>query len=170
MQYELIRKNVKNINLKIKSDLTIVVTAPKGVSVRIIDDFVNKKKEWIQKKCQQYQSKILLTETEDIYVTDSFHNALSKILPLFDPYMIPTPIMRIRVMKTRWGSCSFKKGIITINKLLAQTSEECIEYVIAHELVHFIHPDHSKKFYTVMEQIMPSYQDRQKQLDRYRLK
>ena len=53
--------------------------------------------------------------------------------------------VRIRQMKTRWGSCNPHKSYINLNLNLIQKPKECIEYVIFHELTHLIYPNHSKK-------------------------
>ena len=65
--------------------------------------------------------------------------------------------MRIRNMNTRWGSCLPNKGIITLNKRLIEAPKNCIEYVVCHEFCHFIHPDHSKCFYEVLQVMLPDW-------------
>lgn len=66
------------------------------------------------------------------------------------------PILKLRKMKARWGSCS-KKGIITLNTLLVHTSLECIKYVIFHEFCHLKHHNHGKDFYAMQSQINPEW-------------
>jgi len=78
---------------------------------------------------------------------------------------ISYPTMTIRKMKTRWGSCSYYKNRITINFYLIKESIELIELVILHELIHFIHPNHSKDFYKLHKELMPDYKEREKKLN-----
>ena len=47
-------------------------------------------------------------------------------------------------MKTRWGSCNPHKSYINLNIELIKKPKICIEYVVFHELVHLIYPNHSK--------------------------
>ncbi len=84
---------------------------------------------------------------------------------LFQKYGIPFPSLKIRTMKSRWGSCIPSKNIITLNALLIHFSQPCIEYVVIHELCHFLYANHSKKFYTLMTVFMPEWRDRKKELE-----
>ena len=72
--------------------------------------------------------------------------------------------MKIRNMKSRWGSCQPQRGIITLNARMIAAPREAIEYVVVHEFAHFIHPNHSKEFYTLVEQLMPDWKTRKKML------
>ncbi len=96
-----------------------------------------------------------------------FHEIITEIYPAFQKYGIAMPILRIRDMDTRWGSCLSKKGIITLNKRLLEMPRDCIEYVVTHEFCHFIHPNHSKQFYEFLNMLMPDWQSRKKRLDLY---
>lgn len=58
----------------------------------------------------------------------------------------------VRVMKTRWGSCTPKTGAIRINARLAAYPPECLEFVVAHELVHLLEPSHNARFHTLLDE------------------
>ena len=94
-----------------------------------------------------------------------FNEILDEIYPLFIPYGVKKPVLRIRTMKSCWGSCLVNKGIITLNRKLLMKPRECIEYVVMHELCHFIYPDHSKQFYGFMEKLMPDWKERREHLN-----
>lgn len=74
--------------------------------------------------------------------------------------------IKIRQMKTRWGSCNPHKSFINLNIELIKKHKECIEYVIFHELAHFIHPNHSKEFYNYLSIYMPDWQKRKEKLEK----
>ena len=76
------------------------------------------------------------------------------------------PVLKTRTIKTRWGTCIAKKGIITLNKRLIEAPLNCIEYVITHELCHLIHPNHSKAFYEMLTVFMPDWKVRKAILDK----
>ena len=73
--------------------------------------------------------------------------------------------VRIKEMKTRWGSCNPTKGYINLNLKLIEKPTECIEYVVFHELSHLIHPNHSQKFYNYLTLFMPDWKRRKERLE-----
>ena len=70
---------------------------------------------------------------------------------------IPFPKLKIRSMKTRWGVCNKRDNSITLNSKLIKYSLDEIDYVIIHELSHFVHFDHSRDFWNTVEKYMPDY-------------
>jgi predicted metal-dependent hydrolase len=74
------------------------------------------------------------------------------------------PEIKYRYMKTRWGSCHTKKGILTFNTALAKAPLPAIEYVVFHEFTHFLHPDHSRAFYETLSRFVPDYKARKRLL------
>ena len=65
--------------------------------------------------------------------------------------------------KMKWGSCNSKKEV-RLNWRLIQSSATIIDYVICHELSHLKFMDHSQQFWSLVEEIFPSYKETQKQL------
>jgi predicted metal-dependent hydrolase len=98
---------------------------------------------------------------------DVFGGIVQEIYPVFQKYGVAMPIVRIREMDTRWGSCLVRKGIITLNKRLLEAPRNCIEYVVMHEFCHFIHPNHSKHFYGFLSMLMPDWKERKKLLENH---
>ncbi|QIM68440.1 M48 family metallopeptidase [Basfia succiniciproducens] len=74
------------------------------------------------------------------------------------------PNIRLRTMKTRWGSCSVK-GALWLNPMLVKAPKECIDYVILHELCHLAEHNHSERFYRLMGQVMPNWREMKIKLD-----
>ena len=75
---------------------------------------------------------------------------------------VPATI-RITDARQRWGSCT-NKGGLNFSWRLIQVPPEIVDYVVVHELVHISQPDHSKKFWAKMREIMPDYERRRKWL------
>ena len=71
--------------------------------------------------------------------------------------------IRITSAKTRWGSCSSKKSM-NFSWLLLMADDDAIDYVIVHELAHILEMNHSKKFWAIVENILPDYRRRQTSL------
>lgn len=90
---------------------------------------------------------------------------MSALYPIVKKYDIPYPDICLRKMKTLWGSCSVNRNKVTFNQYLTKAKSACIEYVVLHELVHFLYPNHSKKFYDFLSSYMPDWKERKKILD-----
>lgn len=93
-----------------------------------------------------------------------FTKLSDEVYARFYEYKVPYPQLKFREMTSRWGSCQVKKGIITLNKKLLEKPYAAIEYVVVHEYAHFIVPNHSKKFYELVEEFLPDYRARKKML------
>ena len=77
---------------------------------------------------------------------------------------IPYPKLKIRTMKTRWGVCNIKDNSVTLNTKLIEYDTEKLDYVIIHELSHFIHFNHSKLFWKQVEKYTTNYKKIRKEL------
>lgn len=70
---------------------------------------------------------------------------------------IPIPNLKIRKMTSRWGVCNIRNHNVTLNSNLSKYDIDCLDYVIVHELSHFIHHNHSKSFWNLVEKYYPNY-------------
>lgn len=95
-----------------------------------------------------------------------FSEELDKIYNIF-PRKIPYPSLTIRKMKSRWGVCNVKTKRVTINLELIKKDIKYLDYVIAHELSHLIHPNHSKDFWNLVEEVIPNYKTIRKEMKNY---
>lgn len=168
IEYMLIRKKVKNINLRVKGDMTVAVSAGKSVPAAAIDAFVVSKRSWIEAaKANLRQKSSRLSEAEkrsDSECLRLFTEISDRIYPAFSGVLKDRPVLKVRLMKTRWGVCHIQKNTITLNKALIDKPLEAIEYVILHEYVHFLHPNHQAPFHQAMKMLMPDYKQRKKLL------
>jgi predicted metal-dependent hydrolase len=73
--------------------------------------------------------------------------------------------LRIRPMRTLWGSLS-PHGMISLNLALAFADEALAEYVLVHEMAHFVARDHSPRYWSVVAQLYPDYAQRRQELNR----
>lgn len=72
---------------------------------------------------------------------------------------IPYPKLTIRKMTSRWGVCNSKLERVTLNLELIKKDINCLDYVIVHELSHFIEMNHSSKFWKVVGKNYPNYKN-----------
>jgi len=97
-------------------------------------------KRWVQKALKQRATELCETYCEQ----------LGK----------PFGRISIKSMRSRWGSCG-PDGNISLNQLLAFAPEACFDYVVAHEVAHLKHPDHSPDFWACVADLMPDYKAHQ---------
>lgn len=162
-------RNVKNINLYIKPpDGRILVTAPKRVSKKKVMEFIDSKAGWIEQarsrmlKAQERADKLTGVTKEQLGM---MRRNVEKYVDRWEPVMgVHASAWTLRDMKTRWGSCSVVSGRIRLNKRLALYPEECLEYVIVHELCHLLEPSHNERFKTLMGSFLPDWKERKKRL------
>ena len=76
--------------------------------------------------------------------------------------------MIIKNNKTRWGSCSHRNNI-NLSLHLMRLPEHLIDYIIAHELVHTVHKNHSNKFWKDLENVFPGAKAADRELKDYRI-
>lgn len=220
--YLLERKQVKNLNLRIRRDGSIFVSANPTVTLDTIDQFILRKGEYILSAIQHFKAiaenepapkqyvsgesfmiqgrnlrlKVIAAEKDSIQsdgvyiylsVKDPSNFARKRTLVTrflnkqcqeifgdiaeetylkFQKYGVTKPILRIRNMSTRWGSCLPTKAVITLNERLLEMPRNCIEYVVLHEFAHFIHPNHSQQFYNFVAMLMPDWKDRKEELEK----
>ena len=77
---------------------------------------------------------------------------------------IPVPNLKIRKMTSRWGVCNIKNHNVTLNYELSKYDISCLDYVIVHELSHFIHHNHSRDFWLLVSKYYPKYKECKKML------
>ena len=65
--------------------------------------------------------------------------------------------LRIRKLKTRWGTCNIKAKRIWLNLELVKKPVSCLEYIMVHEMVHLRERTHNERFRTLMDQLLPQW-------------
>lgn len=113
----------------------------------------------------------------DVMASDTiFHNLYQQLkrqaLPLFQQridtywpayqeisgdFQSRQPVLKVKYMKTRWGSLS-KRGYINLNCALMHYPSSVLDMVVVHELCHLSHFNHSRAFYQLMSRIKPDWQ------------
>ena len=74
--------------------------------------------------------------------------------------------VRIKKMKTLWGSCNTQAKRIWLNLELAKKPPSCLAYILVHEMVHLIERHHNDRFYALMNALMPQWQLHRDELNR----
>ncbi len=163
IQVNIVYSNRKTIAIQIRMD-GITVRAPKGMSRREINAFLDKKRSWIEKHLEKMQKQKMALEDLEPFTVDEIEALAQKALDIIpDKVKKYAPIVgvdygriTIRNQRTRWGSCS-SRGNLNFNCLLMLFPDEVIDYVVVHELCHRKHMNHSSEFYAEVERVFPEY-------------
>ena len=97
------------------------------------------------------------------YITSIYQERLNYWYNIFEEN-IPVPNLKIRKMTSRWGVCNIKNHNVTLNLELSKYNIDALDYVIVHELSHFIYPNHSKDFWSLVSKYYPDYKIIRKKL------
>lgn len=98
-----------------------------------------------------------------LYITNIYSERLDYWYNKFEED-IPVPNLKIRKMTSRWGVCNIKNHNVTLNSELSKYDIKALDYVIVHELSHFIHHNHSKDFWLLVGKYYPKYKEVRKYL------
>ena len=171
------KKKIKNLYLRISpADGAIRISAPERMSIKQIENFVLDKWDWIQTarerldRVREEKSASQLTEDEKQAQKEAYKKKLLEVLPqVIQKCERITGLhaleWKLRDMKTRWGSCNIQKKRIWLNIQLAAYPQECLEYVVTHELVHLLVPGHGKEFWAYMDRFFPEWRRVRKELN-----
>lgn len=111
------------------------------------------------------------TEKRKIIMNEWYRKEIKKVIPeLLEKWEKITGVSplqwRVKLMKTRWGTCNIKAKRIWFNLELAKKPVICLEYIIVHELVHLLERHHNENFVKLMEQFMPQWKKYREELNR----
>lgn len=199
-----VRKRVKNLNLRVRADGTVTLSIPQHLPLARAREFLDRKGEWIAERVRRNierrpspdlagelpdriplwgklvprdsvqansgqaasdrdasgqgapgQTTIDQAALDELYRTEVLR-ALPGIVERMEARIgVHAARWSVRVMKTRWGSCTPKTGAIRINARLAAYPSECLEFVVAHELVHLLEPSHNARFHALLDEFCP---------------
>lgn len=169
VRYEFKRKRVKNINLRVRADGSVAVSAPLGAPLAQVDAFVAGRARWIEAarvralaRGEEEQRPCSVSREDALAL---FTQVSDAVFPVFAQVLNgQRPVLKVRQMKTRWGVCVPAKRQITFSLRLAEKPRAAVEYVVLHEYAHFVRADHSPAFWAVVARYMPDYKARRRLL------
>ncbi len=146
-------KKAKRIVISVKSTGKVRVAVPRFVSFRKAESFVKQKLNWIiaqqskiSKKISALSSSTSISNIEKVKIKNRAELLANK-------YGFSCNRITFRKMKTRWGSCTHTNNI-SLNIGLVALTDELIDYIILHELVHTKIKNHSKEFWAELSKFI----------------
>lgn len=162
------RAKRKTISFEVTKELTILVKAPYNIPENELSAMIEKHRHWMDKAIERQRVRNMLYPEPSADEIDELIKRGKEILPQKVEYysnltgLVPTG-MKITSAKKRFGSCSGRNSLCFSYQLM-KYPDECIDYVVLHEIAHIKHHDHSKAFYSLVEKYMPDYKERVKLL------
>ena len=171
INYSIVRSKRRTVSIVIREDGEVEIRAPYSTSSRTISEFVESKRDWIEKNVNKMKQKAIDSEKLPTFSDEERRQLIDramKIIPAKVSFFAPLVgvsygNITIRNQKTIWGSCS-GKGNLNFNYLLAALPDEVLDYVVVHELCHRLEMNHSSKFWAEVERVLPDYKKARKWL------
>lgn len=185
MTVTIMRKPIKNMYLRIKPpNAQIVISTPSRMSRAAIARFVTERKSWIE----QAQRAMLQARDQQIHegnnpndphsftwndvtrkrAVQTINAQLPMLLAKWSPIIGREPThVTLRVMTSRWGSCTPKTGRIRLNLQLGLMDPRFLEYVLVHEMTHLWENGHGEGFQRRMGAYLPQWRQLRRELNRH---
>ena len=164
--YQIIKSDRKTIAIQIKPDGQVVIRCPKRMRIEEARRFAESKADWIEKHLTKRppQNVAKYTPKEIEQLREQARKLVTERVRYYAPIIgVSYGQIAIRTQHTRWGSCS-SKGNLNFNCLLALVPPEVLDYVVVHELCHRKELNHSARFWSLVERVLPDYKSHRKWL------
>ena len=155
-------KIAQRMRVAVFADGDVIATKPITTSIDVLKKFVESKKLWIAKKLEEKKIQIVPELKENSRMHYLLHkiearNFVHKKLEKWNKELgYKYKSVRIKQLKSRWGSCTSNKGL-SFNYKIIFLPEIMQDYIIVHELCHLKEMSHSKKFWMFVGEIIPDY-------------
>ncbi len=165
--------------IRVTDERTVRVTVPRWGSRRAAAAFAAEQRAWIEKQLraqsererrerERKRSNVGLTGVDDerqltvaerrATIARAKQELSARLLELASRHGLAVTRISIRNQRWRWGSCS-RRGHICLNWRLVTLPADVRDYVLIHELMHLKRMDHSPKFWKLVAEACPPYQD-----------
>jgi predicted metal-dependent hydrolase len=166
-------KRAKHLSISIRLFKGIRVAIPYGVSFEEAEEFVDSRLAWIRKHLKEVKDleeahKAMSEDEDEIDRVEARRVLVGRLEQLSAQHGFCYNKVSIRNQKTRWGSCSAKNGI-SLNMKLVKLSQELIDYVILHELVHTRIKNHTRAFWRELDKVVGNAKALDAKLNQHRM-
>ncbi len=174
---KVVYKRIRNLRLTISlRSRSVNVSSPYHVSLDTVYNFVETRYDWIAKHLENIpivdKIEYKLGSTMPVFGSQRLiksHQDLDSIKSEFMEYIkqqvkqnsqtlnVIVKGIKIKPLKSRWGSCNTLDKVITLNFYLVHSTHEIINYVLYHEMVHLLVTGHNQEFYSYIKSKFPNY-------------
>ncbi|MBO4680493.1 MAG: M48 family metallopeptidase [Clostridiales bacterium] len=167
------RKRIKNVNVRVRRDGSLYASMPYWVSYAEAERFIQSKASFFVKALDEVARR---SADEDAWKNmdkesvENLKKLIAELIELHMPFFAARGVARpskivIGNYRSFWGECMNKRGILKFSTRLAGKDRGLVEYVVVHELSHFLVPNHSEAFWNLVGSVIPDYKVRRKILN-----
>lgn len=144
----------------------------KGQLYRLKIDLDNSTKQAVSIEGDYLVIKCRKKENAENLLKEWYRSELKEMMPRFIERWCKrigteVPTFDIMSMPQRWGSCNKAKKHIVFNLELAKKPIECIEYIVAHEVIHLLERNHTDRFFRLQDTYLPNWEKLRDELNEY---
>ena len=166
---EVVRKRIRRLNLRISPDGRVHLSLPlRFVTLREAEKFLSDNWKWVLATRGRFAQRGCLSEPPLAReAIEDFKRRLSALHEEWCGKLGENDVaLKVRPLKSMWGSCHWRKRVVTYSSELARASRELVEYVVVHELSHLAVHDHGPRFYALMDSRLPGWKILRRRLSR----
>jgi len=154
--YSVIKSKRRKTSQIIVDNDYVIIRTPISKSTKDIQNIMQSKARWVYKKQLELKSRSVKKQKRKIHSKKFLKRRISYFSKKLKLY--PKNV-NIKKLKSRWGSLT-KNGILNLNVNLLKAPKAVIDYIIIHELCHFIINDHSFRYWRLVRKYMPDYEEK----------
>ncbi|MGN1235640.1 MAG: M48 family metallopeptidase [Christensenellaceae bacterium] len=162
-------KQCKRVSIRVSREGEVILVVPYGTPLAEANAFLESKRGWIERALAKEK------ERRENRAHSGVERTTEELVALLDGYVkkwskemgVRPSSWRLSDMQSKWGVCNSANRELRFSTMLLTRSDECVEYVVIHELAHLKHPNHSKSFYSLVGRFCPDYREREDRLKGY---
>ena len=178
MNIQLTYRRTGRLSMRIVKNGNVHVSAPIGMSKKVIEAFISQHQEWIvearKKTAERQKQRTDFFNQLPLTTKDQKEEATEKVRALIEPLMehytevigVTPSSIRYKPMISRWGMCNVKERSICFSTFLLLLPNRCVEHVVVHELCHLLEPSHNARFHALMDKYYPRWREARKETRR----
>ncbi len=162
------RRRARRINIRVSADGRVGLTVPyHWATLAEAEAFLLSKWDWVEKTRRAAQANPAPAKTPVAAAERALLEALlGELHAAWCRRLGEAGVAwKLRAMKSIWGSCHWRKRLVTYNTELARQPRDLVEYVVAHELTHLQAHDHGPRFQELMDARLPDWRARRSRLN-----
>ena len=156
----------KRWSLTVPWDGPVTLAVPQRMPAAEIERVLESHRGWIARERATQRPRLHLDPAQ-VSEGDARRAARELVTMVLDEEALALGVrygqVQIRDQRTRWGSCS-TRGTLSFNWRLVLAPFDVLDYIVVHELCHLREPNHSPRFWALVEKLYPEWREQREWL------